>query len=344
MSFIFVSSSDDEANRTFEGMDIDNYDYPKKVWSTPVKKVRNEAAEVKKNWDKRFYDGPDSANAKYFKKDQFEYDKGVENELQQTVQKDPMLKDLFQGLTLKVLVPEDYRLLTQNGQAYCMGTGFTAKVFVAENMQTKELVCIKAFQDKRGRDKILEEIGYFNRGQRILAQDPDYVPLHFRGFLKLKQNSQLIKEFDDLVHVTTVASLVPNVPVCLSLETATVLLVRHRMDLSIAEWASIIYRLIKATCLFYNGLLTHGDLHAGNVCLTYVDGVYKLGIIDFGFAKYERGVKDLTLALDCAQDVAEPLNMDCTIDCIENVSRHLNINTVLKELHAALSEDVRRLS
>ena len=329
------SSSEDEAgDRSFEDLKLDDYELPKE-WKSPVKRMRNEAIKMKKKWDKKFYSGDDAEATKYVKLDEFEYDANTENALRQTAR-----YSFYGDNFLKLLDPNNYKLITRKGKAYCLGTGQHSKIFIAIDIKTKGLVCIKAFlREEVTHRRILDEIGLFLKGQAILANDSDYIPGKFLGFLKIKQGSVLNKYFSDVMAVSSTASLVPNVPLCLTMDVAIKLLEDQKFPPSKEEWSHIIYIICKAAKLYNDNNFSHGDFHSGNMLLTFHDDAFKLNVIDFGYADNGADDMDIMLAMAAVVKIAKCHSMHNTESFADKTV--LYYPEVLEALQQAIRQDLQ---
>ena len=141
--------------------------------------------------------------------------------------------------------------------------------------------------------------------------------------------------------VSTIASLVPNSPLCLPLDQACDML--NRGDISIPKegWSQIMHIIVKAATLLNAGDLMHGDFLKKNMNIIYRDGRYKLSVLDFDttcdMEDAEDDMQDVNDALDIVQGLATLLSMTRTKTFIAQQS-----NFSLRRLREEMNKDLRR--
>ena len=216
-----------------------------------------------------------------------EYKARYESEIRDIIRQNPELSYVFSGNDARLLHPENYWILKSPMcplRPYRAGKGSQAKVFMAQDCNTNEVVVMKIFNDHNcAAEKIIKECGYFHKGQQVLAAMEGYEPAHFRGFLRIEGGSRMERKVNPLVTVTSLAGLVKNAPISLPLGTA--LSENDSLDITDRDWADIAYYIMNAAIVLNKGDVLHNDYNRKNICIGYHDGEFKITVIDFGNSK-----------------------------------------------------------
>ena len=358
--------------RSPAGQDVtDNYLSPEdkfiKVWPTPIKNLRDEVVRFKREWDILLRVQENVAGAEYLKPEEFVHDLNEEDRMNNKINDSSTLRRLYQGTRLKCLNPRDFRILSKNGRPYIVGRGSKGIIFLAQNERSRTLVAIKTFASatkaqREGKiDGILLEVGFTHKGGTILEQHPDILPCYIQGFLKVKPRSRLTNYYLDIMPVTVLSSLVPDVPMCLPLSYvshAASSFATGRSDYQItisnADWARILSLIVEAMLILNKGGVVHNDVAKCNMCVVYKpeERKYGLSILDFGRSYFidstqarilKVNLNDVIGALGVVQTFAQYLEFENTKQFASSIIEDPNIlnrETILSDLDKKLELDL----
>ena len=322
--FAFRPAYSPQVSPVRQGLQLTGYESPsheRRIWPREIKEVRDELTEAKREGDAKDYYLPLEQEKKYlicFSRDQLEYDEAFERDLHQRIRADSTVSDAYGDFLPPLIEPTQYRILTCNNRPYRVGHGGFGYVFMGQDKDNGEIVAIKAFEKHSSFDidRILEECGFFHRGQQILTDD--YEKVHLRGFMKIRSGTEMADCFEPLICVVTLAGMTKNVPISCSLAQLRVFEACNTGRLSREVWSDILYNIVKAVQVLNEGGIQHRDYHSGNIVIGYHNGKYKLTIIDFGASVEQTGESsasvnaDLYKAMNVLQDTANVVKMKNT--------------------------------
>ena len=363
ISFAFSRASP-PTRRSPAGKDVtDNYLSPEdkslKVWPTPIKHLRDEVVRFKAEWDRLLGVQKDIKGGEYLTPEGFVYDPNEEDRMNNEINDSSTLRRLYEGTRLKCLNPSDFRILNKNGRPYMLAQGSKGMIFLAQDNKSRRLVAIKGLKPtvKYSREQmiraILRELGFTHKGGTILEQDKDILPCYIQGFLKVNPESSLADYYFDIMPVTVLSSLVPDVPMCLPVSSLLKMNSEpgYRTTISNADYAKILSLIVKAMLLLNKGGVAHNDVGDENMCVVYQpqEGQYGLTVLDFGNSSFKdltgenRFLRDVMDALEIVNDFAQGLNFENTkrfaSSIIQDPNR-LNRETVLSKLNENLELDL----
>ena len=276
--------------------------------------------------------------------DEMEYDAELQKTIDNTIRRE--FPQFYKGQIPDILNPTDFTLLIRKDKPYILGKGCSGIIFLAQHNESRELVVIKAYGVYKKLQEILKECGYQQRAQIALEKN-GFTPSRLIGFLKIKEDSPLRKNYFHMLSVLSIASLVKDVPLCLPLEQATNMLEKGKIAITKNQWGDIIYLLVKAVKVMNEAGVHHADYHDGNLCITYEDGRYNLSVLDFGESReIEPSFDhiDMHASMDLVMRITKLLHMKQTnkfamkMDVIDD----FDFPALLRELKAVIQEDLRR--
>ena len=297
------------------------YDSPeakREVWPGPIKPVRDTLVSHIRKADDLIYEVDNPARDKRYICDtaQMEYNAKEKEDVDEMVERSGLYRDGFKPTLLQ---PTQFHILHRNNKAYRVGFGSFGRIFLAQDRDTGELVAIKGF-NVASPETVIQECGYFHQAQQMLDGDR-FEKAYLRGFLKIRDDSEMSKNMKPLMCVISLAGLTKGAPIQLTLDVA--LRLAKELDISKKDWQDIMYSVVVAAKQFYDQGLHHGDYNGRNICIGYHDNRYKLTIIDFGSSmpleKARDKEDDLYTALTQVLNVANKFNWTHTAQCASNV-------------------------
>ena len=344
---IFIFRTTQERSPTHQGL-VSGYVSPEgarpEVYPWKIKPVKDTLVAHIREKDGRVYDKEDPKTDQRFVCDtaQMEYTVAHPENLRNLIERSGLYGDSRPPL----LHPTRYRMLTRNNKAYRVGYGGFGRVFLAQDKDSGELVAIKGFKSTMDQ-QVVKECGYFHKAQQML-EDDNFEKAHLRGFLRIKQGTDMSKVMKPLMCVITLAGLTKGAVMQLALDVALDL--AGNLGISASEWGDIIYSVVLAAKTFYDNGILHGDYSARNICVGYHDNRYKLTIIDFGLSceQGEAGTEDeedLFDAMKVVEKAARALNWKNTFNYAKKILRkqynpgEVDWDNVLRVLESNINKD-----
>ena len=316
-----------------------------KRWPPELKPVRDEVETARKKFDADMYAKAGYSDAMSLQ--DMVYDQNLQNELRSKMKKFK-LAELYGKALPTVLNPDDYVMQLKEGDRpmpYILGTGDEGKLYLAQHRQTGKLVVIKALYPGKRMKDILLEYGVLQNAHRLLARH-GFTPCALVGFFKLRDDSPMMDKYNNILPVISIASLVKDVPLCLPLKQAVILLEEGKLAMvTKRQWSDILYRVLKAVLILNEAGIQHGDYHAGNICITYDKNSYNVSVIDFGCTdltwKADKK-KDILQAFEHIGRVAKIVDMENTLAFAEFVLEDgdFEFDEVLNEFYEDMQSDL----
>ena len=299
-------------------------------------------------WAQLHHSSDDSYITQNMAENDFEFDEELQRWVAGKVREDH--GNLYYDLQPRILEPSDYTIVRENsGEPLVVGKGNFGKIFAVRSEASGELFAMKLYRkDKREYAQIFEEMGHQHRGKEILKQDSSFVPIEFKGFLKIKDSSPLANTFCNLVPVITLATLVPDVPDCLPLLKASFMHGGGKLSFKKKDWAEVFHLLVKGVQLLNHSGFYHGDIGLPNICILYRDNSLKLSVIDFGCSKFYPsivypGKGDVVNVMKIIKELtsSKKMGMQETLKFAEDIHmrRDYDRDTILKEIGEKLDKD-----
>lgn len=227
----------------------------------------------------------------------------IKDKLEKKIRLHKSLTKLYSDISCPAVIGgEDIMMISKDGKPFIEGEGTYASVFLGLQKSTGQYVALKLFQvyDQRQLKSVLTEWGIQSKVYDKTKCTPQ--PLGF-AYLNPDAMERLNVQFS-YVSISTFASVIPSVPVAMSLHGALQHDVRPSPIFTPVQWVHLLQGIVSIIENLSRVDIYHGDIKSDNFMIEFKHGNPEPLLIDFGLSLHKD--ENASKAPVCSkEDIAE---------------------------------------